>query len=590
MKWLWKNKRDEENTVIRNKARLVAKGYSQKKGIDFEESFHPLLGWKLSDYSLHPYHPNQVYRLKKALYGLKQAPRVWYDELSNFLVSKEFSKGSIDPTLFIAKHGEDIMLLTDYGFHFDKIPMYRDSKAALAISCNPIQHTRTKHIDVRYHFIKEKVEKGIVELLFVETEYQLADLFTKALSEDRFKYLVRRLVPPLSTPVNDLTPLYLVSLLVQEPIFTATTTSTITQLLPPSPPQQQNTTDPELAARVSTLEKICANFKKKKQDLEASMDRENREEFIEATVKSRKRRHDDQDPLLSPSKDSNQYKKEMHNSKTFASREAPSSSSKQKTPSQSEQPVKDVSIPDDAHILDLEDNDAAYLPKIKTRPDWLKPVPKKERPETPESDWAVLPNDFPKIENSWANAIANAHKDPRENKLIQKTGDIGSFIKWYCKRIKNRSSTKQIWKVQLSRLEELVPSLWIKVNVNTILVQPTNFDDAFTYGDLLLNDKPTKKELGKANVEAEVKSMITILIYQTSLLVPPLSTPVNDLTPLYLVSLLVQEPIFTATTTSTTTQLLPPSPPQQQNTTDPELAARVSTLEKICANFKKKKQ
>nr|GEW80118.1 putative RNA-directed DNA polymerase [Tanacetum cinerariifolium] len=82
---------------------------------------------------------------------------------------------------------------TDYGFHFDKIPMYCDSKAAIAISCNPVQHSCTKHIDVRYHFIKEKVEKGIVELFFFGTEYQLADLFTKALPKERFKYLVRRL-------------------------------------------------------------------------------------------------------------------------------------------------------------------------------------------------------------------------------------------------------------------------------------------------------------------------------------------------------------------------------------------------------------
>ncbi|GJX25408.1 hypothetical protein Tco_0231704 [Tanacetum coccineum] len=75
--------------------------------------------------------------------------------------------------------------LTDYGFHFDKVPMYYDSKATIVISCNPVQHSRTKHIDVRYHFIKEHVEKGIVELFFVGTEYQLADLFTKALPEDR---------------------------------------------------------------------------------------------------------------------------------------------------------------------------------------------------------------------------------------------------------------------------------------------------------------------------------------------------------------------------------------------------------------------
>nr|GFA11174.1 retrotransposon protein, putative, unclassified [Tanacetum cinerariifolium] len=90
--------------------------------------------------------------------------------------------------------------LTDYGFHFDKIPMYCDSKAAIAISRNPLQHSRTKHIDVRYHFIKEKVEKGIVELFFVETEYQLADLFTKALPEERFKYLVRQLGMGCLTP------------------------------------------------------------------------------------------------------------------------------------------------------------------------------------------------------------------------------------------------------------------------------------------------------------------------------------------------------------------------------------------------------
>ncbi|GJR03455.1 retrovirus-related pol polyprotein from transposon TNT 1-94 [Tanacetum coccineum] len=90
--------------------------------------------------------------------------------------------------------------LTDYGFHFDKIPMYCDSKAAIAISCNPVQHSRTKYIDVRYHFIKEQVENGIVELFFVRTEYQLADMFTKALAEDRFKYLVRRLGMRCLTP------------------------------------------------------------------------------------------------------------------------------------------------------------------------------------------------------------------------------------------------------------------------------------------------------------------------------------------------------------------------------------------------------
>ncbi|GKD58024.1 retrovirus-related pol polyprotein from transposon TNT 1-94 [Tanacetum coccineum] len=362
MKWLWKNKCDEENTVIHNKSHLVAKGYGQQEGINFEESFAPVTRLEVvllfvaydshksfpvyhmdvktaflngplkeevsvnqPDGFIDPHHPNKVYHLNKALYGLKQALRAWYDELFNFLVSKGFSKGSIDPTkkfeklmhikfemsmmgelkfflgiqihqspygTFInqAKYAQEILKkhgmtscdsigtpmaakpldanlsgtpinqtkyrsmvgalmylttrlwypkdtsleltafldsdhagcldsrksttggiqflgvlwtrtqLPDYGFHFDKIPMYCDSQAAIAFSCNPVQHSRTKQIDVKYHFIKEHVEKGIVELFFVGTEYQLADLFTKALLEDRFKYLVRRLGMRCLTP------------------------------------------------------------------------------------------------------------------------------------------------------------------------------------------------------------------------------------------------------------------------------------------------------------------------------------------------------------------------------------------------------
>ncbi|GJU24245.1 hypothetical protein Tco_1162866 [Tanacetum coccineum] len=83
--------------------------------------------------------------------------------------------------------------LMDYGFYFNKIPIYCDSKLAIAISCNSVQHSRTKCIDVRYHFIKEHVEKGTIELYFIKTDYQLADLFTKALPVDRFNYMVRLL-------------------------------------------------------------------------------------------------------------------------------------------------------------------------------------------------------------------------------------------------------------------------------------------------------------------------------------------------------------------------------------------------------------
>nr|GEY09842.1 Gag-Pol polyprotein [Tanacetum cinerariifolium] len=129
LKWLWKNKKDEDQTVIRNKARLVAKGYALKEGIDFEESFALVARleavWIFVGYAANksfpiyqidvkttflnsplneevfvaqpegfvdPDHPQKVYRLRKALYGLKQAPRAWYDELSKFLASKDFTK------------------------------------------------------------------------------------------------------------------------------------------------------------------------------------------------------------------------------------------------------------------------------------------------------------------------------------------------------------------------------------------------------------------------------------------------------------------------------------------------------------------
>ncbi|GKB10674.1 retrovirus-related pol polyprotein from transposon TNT 1-94 [Tanacetum coccineum] len=151
LKWLWKNKKDEDQTVIRNKARLVAKGYAQEEGIDFEESFalvarleavrifvayaahksFPIYQMDVKtaflngplkeevyvaqpDGFVDPDHPDKVYRLRKALYGLKQAPRAWYDKLLKFLISKGFTKGIIDPTLFTIKYGEDILLVQIY--------------------------------------------------------------------------------------------------------------------------------------------------------------------------------------------------------------------------------------------------------------------------------------------------------------------------------------------------------------------------------------------------------------------------------------------------------------------------------------------
>ncbi|GJU93480.1 retrovirus-related pol polyprotein from transposon TNT 1-94 [Tanacetum coccineum] len=170
-----------------------------------------------------PDHPTHVYRLKKALYGLKQAPRAWCDTLSQFLLDNMFSKGAASPTKrhlealkqvfrylrgtinwglwylkdtamaltayadadhagcqdtrrkaeYIAMSGCHAQILwmrsqlLDYGFAFNKIPMYCDNRSAIALCCNNVQHSRSKYIDIRHHFIQEQVEKGVVELYFV---------------------------------------------------------------------------------------------------------------------------------------------------------------------------------------------------------------------------------------------------------------------------------------------------------------------------------------------------------------------------------------------------------------------------------------
>ncbi|GJS54263.1 hypothetical protein Tco_0627625 [Tanacetum coccineum] len=74
-----------------------------------------------------------------------------------------------------------------------KIPLYYDNKSSIALCCNNVQHSRVKHTDISYHFIKEQVENRIVELYFVWTEYQLADIFTKPLPRERFNFLIDKL-------------------------------------------------------------------------------------------------------------------------------------------------------------------------------------------------------------------------------------------------------------------------------------------------------------------------------------------------------------------------------------------------------------
>ncbi|GKA66025.1 hypothetical protein Tco_0765833 [Tanacetum coccineum] len=120
-----------------------------------------------------------------------------YDE-----VGPSYDSDILSEILWIRSH------LTDYDFVFNKIPLYCDNRSAIALCCNNVQHSRYKHIDIRPHFIREQVEKGMVELYFVMTDYQLADIFTKALPRERFEFLLLRLgmkniMADLNVPAND---------------------------------------------------------------------------------------------------------------------------------------------------------------------------------------------------------------------------------------------------------------------------------------------------------------------------------------------------------------------------------------------------
>ncbi|KAH9780749.1 Integrase catalytic domain-containing protein [Citrus sinensis] len=150
-KWVFRNKMDESGVVVRNKARLVAQGYNQEEGIDFDETFAPVVRLEsirmllayachkdfilyqmdvksafLNGYIMEEVYvkqppvfenekfPDHVYKLSKALYGLKQAPRAWYDRLKNFLLDNDFSMGKADTTLFVKHKNQDILIVQIY--------------------------------------------------------------------------------------------------------------------------------------------------------------------------------------------------------------------------------------------------------------------------------------------------------------------------------------------------------------------------------------------------------------------------------------------------------------------------------------------
>ncbi|GKD66551.1 retrovirus-related pol polyprotein from transposon TNT 1-94 [Tanacetum coccineum] len=274
LKWLWKNKKDEDQTITRNKARLVAKGYAQEEGLQIHQSPRGIF-INQAKYTLEILKKHGMEKGQSIGTPMATKPKLDAD-LSGTLVDQTDYRSKIGSLMYLTssrpdivqavcycaryqarpteKHLKEVKMIfrylkgtinmglwypKDFGFKLtafsdadhagcvdtrkstsrgiqflgDKLVSWMSKKqdciamslakaeyVALSASC--AQHSRTKHIYTQYRFIKEHVENGIIELYFVRTEYQLADMFTKALLEDRFQYLVRRIGMRCLTPAE----------------------------------------------------------------------------------------------------------------------------------------------------------------------------------------------------------------------------------------------------------------------------------------------------------------------------------------------------------------------------------------------------
>ncbi|GJV70202.1 retrovirus-related pol polyprotein from transposon TNT 1-94 [Tanacetum coccineum] len=249
LNWIYKVKLDELGGVLKNKVCLVARGYHQEEGIDFEESFSPIARLEAicifiafaihmnmvvyqmdvktaflngilreevyvsqSDGFVDPENSNHLYKLKKALYGLKQAPRAWYDLLSSFLLSQKFTKGIVDPKLFVRREGKDILLVQIY---VDDI-IFASTKPDLSsrpdlvfVVCmcaryqaKPIENHLHAMLTMRVAKIPKKSTSGSMQLLGdrlvswsskKQKSTAINNIFTKPLARERLEFLIKKL-------------------------------------------------------------------------------------------------------------------------------------------------------------------------------------------------------------------------------------------------------------------------------------------------------------------------------------------------------------------------------------------------------------
>nr|GEV77179.1 retrovirus-related Pol polyprotein from transposon TNT 1-94 [Tanacetum cinerariifolium] len=203
--WVFRNNKDEHGIVTKNKERLVVQGYSQEEGINYDETFAPVDDKGIS-ICQEQYTRNLLKKYEisdsSSVKTLMVPPNNLGLDLAGFdlkgYLDSDYAGCNIDRKSTSAEV-EDVaatgcctnifwmkIQLSDYDIYYKMVPIFCGNTSAIAISNNPVFYSRTKHIDIRYHFIRGHILKGDIELHFIPTKYQLADIFTKPLDEPTF--------------------------------------------------------------------------------------------------------------------------------------------------------------------------------------------------------------------------------------------------------------------------------------------------------------------------------------------------------------------------------------------------------------------
>ncbi|GJZ70142.1 retrovirus-related pol polyprotein from transposon TNT 1-94 [Tanacetum coccineum] len=281
---------------------------------------------------------------------------------------------------------------------------------AIALCCNNVQHSRSKHIDIRHHFIREQVEKGVVELYFVTMDYQLADIFTKALPRERFEFLLPRL------GMKSMSPETLKRLQEgEEDYFRLQPAFQIEESMSPKRRLFLTTGDsvlPGMGYFISMQPRSNVRFSA------LFLDPEENKPFLSK-----------QPPPPPPPAGASGA---LGTSGALRSSQLP-------PPPPPPSTVTSVSTPQHGYKVQVsddqdsgDDHTPAAADLIK---DWWKPLPEEERPATPEPAWTILPSSVSDVENNWESALASSYEPSAENSLLAKTGDMTNFLNWYYRQI-----------------------------------------------------------------------------------------------------------------------------------------------------------